>query len=67
MGWGTRTHKSRFSDGDEDGVVWIPNKFLTDDILGGTSYAPITQLWRNDDSPEFIRFRDGILVIWRHA
>lgn len=55
--------KEEFGDGDEDGIAWIPNEFL----MGETLSSPISQLWRNDDSPELIRFRDGLLVIWRHG
>lgn len=51
--------------GDEDGVIWIPNKFLGETLDGYPLW--LEAIWRGYGSQDFFRFRDGMLVIWAHA
>jgi hypothetical protein len=56
--------------GDEDGIAWIPNQFLERSNSGViplyvTPYL-FENLWRYDETPDRIQFRDGLLIIWGH-
>lgn len=52
--------------GDEDGVVWIPLRFLDQEEVFYIRHS-IEGLWNHEQDVDKIRFSDGMLVIWAHS
>lgn len=52
-------------DGDEDGVAWVPNKYIRGDDFD--FYVGISRLWMMEENPDVVKFDNGILIIWGHS
>lgn len=54
--------------GDEEGIAWIPQRYLNEDVPGsGIGIACVGALWRNDENPKMVRYPGGLLISWAHA